>query len=394
MAVAVPYSPASGPVTPRARVLKHAARRANKALNQLSAPPVTAAVEESRQAAKTAGLRYVSDRSPGISRQRVGSRFRYVTPQGRTLRDKPELQRIRSLAIPPAWTDVWVCALANGHLQATGRDARGRKQYRYHSRWRTVRDENKYGRILEFAAALPALRKRTAEDLAGPTLSRTKVVAAVVQMLEKTLIRVGNEEYARTNKSFGLTTMQDNHAKVSGSTVRFRFRGKSGKFHDIAFTDARLARIVRRCQELPGRELFQYLDDDGNVQGIGSADVNDYLRDVTGREFTAKDFRTWTGTVLAAQALQEMSEVTSDAQAKRNVVAAIEAVAGLLGNTKSVCRKCYIHPTIIDAYMDRTLARTLSARARKLAESPESLSRTETAVLALLQRRLRMAKTA
>jgi DNA topoisomerase I len=375
-------------------VLKHAARQANKALNQLSAPAVTAAVEESRQAAKTAGLRYVSDRSPGISRQRVGSRFRYVTPQGRTLRDKPELQRIRSLAIPPAWTDVWVCALANGHLQATGRDARGRKQYRYHSRWRTVRDENKYGRILEFAAALPALRKRTAEDLAGPTLSRTKVVAAVVQMLEKTLIRVGNEEYARTNKSFGLTTMQDNHAKVSGSTVRFRFRGKSGKFHDIAFTDARLARIVRRCQELPGRELFQYLDDDGNVQGIGSADVNDYLRDVTGREFTAKDFRTWTGTVLAAQALQEMSEVTSDAQAKRNVVAAIEAVAGLLGNTKSVCRKCYIHPTIIDAYMDRTLTRTLSARARKLAESPESLSRTETAVLALLQRRLRMAKTA
>jgi DNA topoisomerase-1 len=375
-------------------VLKHAARRANKALNQLSAPPVTAAVEESRQAAKTAGLRYVSDRSPGISRQRVGSRFRYVTPQGRTLRDKPELQRIRSLAIPPAWTDVWVCALANGHLQATGRDARGRKQYRYHSRWRTVRDENKYGRILEFAAALPALRERTAEDLAGPTLSRTKVVAAVVQMLEKTLIRVGNEEYARTNKSFGLTTMQGNHAKVSGSTVRFRFRGKSGKFHDIAFTDARLARIVRRCQELPGRELFQYLDDDGNVQGIGSADVNDYLRDVTGREFTAKDFRTWTGTVLAAQALQDMSEFTSDAQAKRNVVAAIEAVAGLLGNTKSVCRKCYIHPTIIDAYMDRTLTRTLSARARKLAESPESLSRTETAVLALLQRRLRMAKTA
>jgi DNA topoisomerase-1 len=375
-------------------VLKHAARRANKALNQLSATPVTAAVEESRQAAMTAGLRYVSDRSPGISRQRVGSRFRYVTPQGRTLRDKPELQRIRSLAIPPAWTDVWICALANGHLQATGRDARGRKQYRYHSRWRTVRDENKYGRILEFAAALPALRKRTAEDLAGPTLSRTKVVAAVVQMLEKTLIRVGNEEYARTNKSFGLTTMQDNHAKVSGSTVRFRFRGKSGKFHDIAFTDARLARIVRRCQELPGRELFQYLDDDGNVQGIGSADVNDYLRDVTGREFTAKDFRTWTGTVLAAQALQDMSEFTSDAQAKRNVVAAIEAVAGLLGNTKSVCRKCYIHPTIIDAYMDRTLTRTLSARARKLAESPESLSRTETAVLALLQRRLRMAKTA
>jgi DNA topoisomerase-1 len=371
-------------------------RRGRKTLQRAARPQATAsspaAIEESKQAAQSAGLRYVSDRSPGITRHRVGSSFRYVTPQGRTLRDKQELQRIRALAIPPAWTDVWICPAANGHLQATGRDARGRKQYRYHPRWRTVRDENKYGRILEFAAALPAIRRRTSQDLAGPALSRTKVIAAVVQLLEKTLIRVGNDEYARDNKSFGLTTMQASHATVSGAKVRFRFRGKSGKFHDISFADARLARIVRRCQELPGRELFQYLDDDGKVQDIGSADVNDYLREITGREFTAKDFRTWTGTVLAAQALQEMSEFTSDAQARRNVLAAVEAVAGLLGNTRSVCRKCYIHPTIIDSYMDRTLAQTLGARARKLAESPEALSRTETAVLALLQRRLRLAQ--
>lgn len=305
------------------------------------------------------------------------------------MRAAADVQRIRSLAIPPAWRDVWICASPNGHLQATGRDARGRKQYRYHPRWREVRDESKYGHILEFAAALPQLRRRTEADMAGQTLSRTKVLAAVVQLLEKTLIRVGNDEYARDNQSFGLTTMQDGHARVSGSTVRFRFRGKSGKFHDIAFSDARLARIVRRCQELPGRELFQYLDDEGNVQDIGSADVNDYLREVTGCEFTAKDFRTWTGTVLAARALQEMKAFTSATQAKRNVLSAIEAVAGLLGNTRSVCRKCYIHPAIIDAYMDKTLVRSLSTRAGARLAQSGSLSRTETAVLALLQRRLR-----
>jgi DNA topoisomerase I len=366
----------------KARVLRH---RANNA----KMPRTTDTPRESRDAAASAGLRYVTDRQPGIRRVRVGSGFRYVTPEGSTVRAAADLQRIRSLAIPPAWRDVWICPLANGHLQATGRDARRRKQYRYHPRWREVRDESKYGRIVEFATALPQLRKRTAADIAGPTLSRRKVLAVVVQLLEKTLIRVGNDEYARDNRSFGLTTMQDGHARVSGSTVRFRFRGKSGKFHDISFNDPRLALIVRRCQELPGRELFQYLDDDGNVQDIGSADVNDYLREVTGREFTAKDFRTWTGTVLAARALHELKEFTSAAQAKRNVLSAVEAVAGILGNTRSVCRKCYIHPAIIDAYMDRTLAQSLSARvAQRLAHSA-SLSRTETAVLALLQRRLR-----
>ncbi len=346
--------------------------------------------EEAKASAASAGLRYVTDRSPGIRRIRMGSGFRYVAPDGSTVRARPDIDRIRSLAIPPAWTDVWICPAANGHLQATGRDARGRKQYRYHPGWREVRDESKYDRMLEFAAALPELRKRVAADLAGTALTRTKVTAAVVQLLEKTMIRVGNDEYARENNSFGLTTMQAGHARVSGSTVRFRFRGKSGKFHDIALSDARLARIVRRCQELPGRELFQYLDDQGQVQDIGSADVNEYLRQVTGRPFTAKDFRTWMGTVLAARALQEMKAFGSDTQAKKNILAAVDAVAGVLGNTRSVCRKCYVHPAIVDAYMDRTLARALSEKAsRRIAASSHALSATETAVLALLQRRLR-----
>ena len=345
---------------------------------------------EPRQAAVTAGLRYVTDQTPGIRRVRVGKRFRYVTPNGNTLKDRNELQRISSLAIPPAWRDVWICPSPNGHLQATGRDAKGRKQHRYHSRWREVRDESKYGRILEFAAALPVLRRRARVDLASSALSRRKVIAAVVQLLEKTLIRVGNEEYARTNQSFGLTTMRNRHAQVSRGTIRFRFRGKSGKFHDIAFSDARLAAVVRRCQELPGRELFQYLDDAGNVQDINSSDVNEYVRDVTGEDFTAKDFRTWVGTVLAARALQQLKEFTSSTQAKRNVLSAVEAVAGMLGNTRSVCRKSYIHPAVIDSYLDRTLAQSLAACAgERYCLGASRLSRTETAVLALLRRRLR-----
>jgi DNA topoisomerase I len=349
-----------------------------------------AALHEPRGAARSAGLQYVTDHSPGIRRRRVGKGLRYVTLQGATLRDRSALDRIRSLAIPPAWTDVWICANALGHLQATGRDARSRKQHRYHPRWRRVRDEAKFDRILEFAAALPALRARIAKDMSGTALSRARVVAAVVQLLEKTLIRVGNDEYARDNRSFGLTTMHGGHAKVSGSTIRFRFRGKSRKFHDVSFSDARLARIVRRCQELPGRELFQYLDEDGRVQDIGSADVNDYLRAVTGRDFTAKDFRTWLGTVLAAQALQELAAFTSESHARRNVLAAIDAVAGILGNTRSVCRKCYVHPAILDAYLDRTLAQELAAKvSQRLTDSGRSLGRTETVVLALLQRRLR-----
>lgn len=317
---------------------------------------------------------------------RVGNGFRYVTPQGSTLRDKQELRRIRALVIPPAWRDVWICSNLFGHLQATGRDARGRKQHRYHPRWRQVRDEAKYGRILEFAAALPVLRRRVEADIAAPGLTRRKVVAAVVQLLEKTLIRVGNDEYARDNHSFGLTTLRNAHARISGSTIRFRFKGKSGKSHDVALSDARIARIVKKCQELPGRELFAYLDEDGKPQDIGSADVNDYVKEVTGRDFTAKDFRTWNGTVLAAHALREMPDFTSDSHAKRNILKAIDAVAGVLGNTRSVCRKCYVHPSILDAYMDRTLAQALAGR--RTARS-SGLSGTESAVLALLQRRLR-----
>jgi DNA topoisomerase I len=349
----------------------------------------TKTVEPSRSAA-SAGLQYVTDATVGIARRRRGKGFDYLTAQGRVVRDKAELQRITSLAIPPAWNDVWICPNPRGHLQATGRDARGRKQYRYHRRWRQVRDENKYERMLDFAAALPRLRRQIAADVSASGLSKRKVTAAIVQLLEKTLIRVGNDEYARDNQSFGLTTMQDRHAAISGSKVRFRFKGKSGKFFDLELDDRRLAKIVRRCQELPGRELFQYLDQNDEVQDIGSVDVNDYLRTVTGQDFTAKDFRTWIGTVLAARALDELHVFGSDAQARRNVLKAIEAVAGMLGNTRSVCRKCYVHPAIIDAYLDKSLAQALRVRAMKrLSASSPELTAIETAVLALLERRLR-----
>jgi DNA topoisomerase I len=346
---------------------------------------------EPTASARVAGLRYVTDSMPGIKRLGSGKRFRYVTPQGSTIRDAKEIQRIRSLAIPPAWTDVWICPNPLGHLQATGRDARGRKQHRYHPRWRQVRDEAKYGRILDFAEVLPTVRRKVAADLAAPGLSRQKVIAAVVQLLEKTLIRVGNDEYARDNHSYGLTTMRSSHASISGSTVRFKFRGKSGKFHDIALSDARLARIVRKCQELPGRELFQYLDENNQVQDIGSADVNDYLREVTGSDFTAKDFRTWHGTVLAGKALCEMKAFTSETQAKHHVITAIDAVAGVLGNTRSICRKCYVHPEILAAFMDRTLGEALAGKHGPRSRSPFALSPSESAVLALLHRRLRKA---
>jgi len=346
--------------------------------------------EEPKQAAVSAGLRYVSDRGPGIRRRRSGSGFSYVDADGKTIRDPRELKRIRSLVIPPAWTDVWICPNPSGHLQATGRDAKGRKQYRYHPRWREVRDEAKYDRMPAFAAALPTIRKRIERDLADPVLSFNKVVAAVVSLLEKTLIRVGNEEYARSNRSFGLTTLETAHARINGSTVRFRFRGKSGKFHDIALSDARLARIVRRCQELPGRHLFQYMDDGGTMHDVGSADVNDYLRETTGQDFTAKDFRTWSGTVLAAQALYATAAAASDAAAKQNVVAAIDEVAEVLGNTRAVCRKCYVHPIVLERYLDGGL---LELPARAMARGPRpagtGLTPAEKAVVALLQRKPR-----
>ena len=286
--------------------------------------------------------------------------FRYYRPNGRPLKHPADVKRIRALAIPPAWKNVWICPDPRGHLQATGRDARGRKQYRYHPDWRASRDGNKFDRMEAFASVLPVIRARTAADLARPGLPREKVLATVVQLLERSLIRVGNDEYAKTNNSFGLTTLRDRHVEVKGSTLRFEFRGKSGKRHSVGINDRRLARVVKQCRDLPGQELFQYVDADGRTQDVNSADVNAYLREITGADITAKDFRTWFGTVLAATALRECRAVDSIAAAKRNVVRAVEAVAGVLGNTPAVCRKSYIHPAILECYTDRSMESRLS----------------------------------
>jgi DNA topoisomerase-1 len=273
-------------------------------------------------------------------------------------------------------------------LQATGRDARGRKQHRYHPRWREVRDETKYHRMIAFAKALPEIRRRTDADLRRPGLPKEKVLAAVVQLLEKTLIRVGNDEYARQNKSFGLTTLRDGHVEVSGERVTFAFRGKSGVQHEVDLQDRRLARVVKACRDLPGYELFQYVDESGTRQTIESSDVNGYLREIIGEEFTSKDFRTWAGTVLAAQLLKEFEVFTSESQAKRNIVKAVESVAKRLGNTKAVCRKCYIHPAVFDAYLDGSMLETVAQRARRAAQDAAALSAGEAAVLGLLQHRI------
>ena len=313
------------------------------------------------QSAQAAGLRYVSDTSPGIRRRRAGRGFSYLTPDGGPVRDKATLARIRSLAIPPAYTDVWICPIPNGHLQATGRDARGRKQYRYHPRWREVRDETKFGRMVGFSDALPRLRRRVEEDLARPGLPKEKVLAAVVRLLECTGIRVGNEEYARSNRSFGLTTLRDHHVAISGSTMRFEFRGKSGKTHRVALSDRRLARIVARCQAVPGAELFQYVDDEegrGRV-AIGSGDVNEYLRTITGEDFTAKDFRTWTGTLQAVAALENLGPAATAREAKSVILQAIDQVAERLNNTRAVCRKYYVHPAVLERYEAGTLHQAL-----------------------------------
>jgi DNA topoisomerase I len=302
------------------------------------APPPDGAVES----AKSAGLRYVSDASPGIRRLRSGKGFRYVDAEGTTIRDRAVLRRIKSLVLPPAWTDVWICALATGHIQASARDARGRKQYRYHTRWREVRDENKYERLAAFGAALPKLRKRVDDDLSQTGVPRTKVLATVVRLLELTLIRVGNEEYARANESYGLTTLRDRHVRVEGSKLRFRFKGKSGKVHEVEVADRRLAAVIKRLRALPGQELFQYLDDAGSPQSIDSSDVNAYLRETMGDEFTAKDFRTWAGSLLAAQFL---------GSGDHDLVAAMKLVATRLGNTPATCRKHYVHPLVIETFV-------------------------------------------
>src|SRR6185295_19494107 len=312
--------------------------------------------------ARAAGLRYVSDAAPGIVRRRRGKAFHYRHADGGPVRDRPTLGRIRALAVPPAWREVWICARDDGHLQATGRDQRRRKQYRYHRRWREVRDETKYGRLIPFARALPRIRRRVQRDLALPGLPREKVLATVVRLLETTLIRVGNEEYARENESFGLTTLREHQVRVRGGTLRFRFRGKSGVEHTIELTDRRLASIVRRVQDLPGEELFQYVDDGGETRRIESDDVNAYLKEISGEDFTSKDFRTWAGTLLAARALRRLAPFASQAEGRRNLAQAIEAVANALGNTKAVCRKCYVHPAIVEAYLEGRLAAFMQER--------------------------------
>jgi DNA topoisomerase I len=302
--------------------------------------------------ARENGLRYVTDDAPGIRRLRRGRHFGYVGPDGRPLRDRQTLARIQSLAIPPAYEQVWICPDPRGHIQATGRDARRRKQYRYHPRWREVRDENKYARMLDFARALPRIRRRVAADLRKPGMTREKVLSAVVALLEITAVRVGNDEYARENQSFGLTTLRNRHARVRGNKLTFRFRGKSGVQHEVHVIDHRLAKIVRQCQDLPDQQLFEYLDDDGSPRRVGSDDVNAYIREISGGDFTAKDFRTWMGTVRCAAILVQAAQADTVADRKRNVAEAVREVARHLGNTAPVCRKCYVHPEVLAAYME------------------------------------------
>ena len=336
------------------------------------------------------GLRYVSDAAPGYRRRRRGRGFSYEDTDGQTIRDPDVVARIKALAIPPAWTDVWICPSPDGHLQATGRDARGRKQYRYHRRWRTRRDAAKFDRLIAFGRALPRIRARCERDLARRGLPREKVLAAVVVLLGSTLIRVGNDDYARLNRSFGLTTLKDRHAAVTGTRIRFRFRGKRGRLHDVGLSDRRLARLVRRCQELPGQELFQYLDREGAAHDVGSQDVNDYLRAISGGDFTAKDFRTWAGTVLAFRALRT-TEADDDTPGPRTVTAAMRETADELGNTPAVARGSYVHPAILDAFADGSLGETVAEAAPASADPshhrPDRAE--ERAVLALLERHRR-----
>jgi DNA topoisomerase-1 len=307
------------------------------------------------ECARAAGLRYVSDADPGIQRKRTAKGFRYFAPGGAAVRDAAALKRIRALAIPPAWTDVWISPRADGHLQATGRDARRRKQYRYHDLWREVRDETKYGRLAAFGRALPRIRRRVAHDFALPGLPREKALATIVRLLETTFVRIGNAEYARQNESFGLTTLRERQAQVSGSTVRLRFKGKSGVPHEITLADRRIARVVRRMQDLPGEELFQYVDEHGNARAIESADVNAYLRAISGAEFTSKDFRTWAGTLLCLRALRHLPPPPSATSGRREVAQAVQTVARELRNTPAVCRKCYIHPVVVESYLNGEL---------------------------------------
>lgn len=338
------------------------------------------------ESAEVAGLQYVSDAKPGIQRQRKGkNKFIYIDLNGKKIEDPDEIRRIESLAIPPAYRDVWICPLANGHLQATGRDAKGRKQYRYHPLWRTIRDQTKYTKMIVFSQALPTIRQRIEQDLALPGLPKQKVLAAIVRLMELTRIRVGNEEYARTNQSYGLTTMQDEHVDVTGAKIHFCFKGKSGVEHDIELNDRRLAKVVKRCQDIPGQDLFQYVDPEGEYQTISSGDVNDYLREISNQDFTAKDFRTWAGTVLAASHLAEMEIASSETAAKKNITQVVKSVAVHLGNRPATCRKYYIHPAILEAYSDQTLHKIMQQHTTKIVEDAHALRPEELAVVMMLE---------
>jgi len=346
--------------------------------------------EPTREAAEEAGLSYVSDNDPGICRRKRGKGFSYVGPDGGKVETVSDLKRIHALAIPPAWRDVWICPRKNGHIQATGRDAKGRKQYLYHSDFREVRESAKYEHIMTFVRLLPAIRAQVARHMAMPGLGREKVLATVVHLLESTLIRIGNEDYAKQNRSHGLTTLRDRHVTIAGSELRFQFKGKSGKTWRLGLKDRRVAKVVRACQDLPGQDLFQYLDQEGIRNSITSSDVNAYLKDIAGADITAKDFRTWAGTLLAALALQEFEAFDSEAGAKRNVKAAIERVAARLGNTPTICRKCYVHPEILNSYIEGSLLLHVKARAEhELRQNLSKLLPEEAAVASLLESRLR-----
>lgn len=356
------------------------------------APPTLEIISDPVEAAKAAALRYVnaSELGKGITRVPAKEGFTYRDNHGHIIHDEKVLARIRSLAIPPAWTDVWICPTANGHIQAIGRDAKGRKQYRYHPNWRNLRSETKYTHMIPFGEALPKIRQQVEQDLKKPGLSREKVLALVIRLLETTFIRIGNPEYARNNKSFGLTTLRDRHVDVSGSEVKFHFRGKSGKDHTITLQDRRLAAIIRRCKDIPGQDLFQYIDESGTHHPISSTDVNAYLHEIAGQEFNAKDFRTWGGTVLGVKALQELGPAESQKQAKKNVKEAIKIVAEQLGNTPAVCWKYYLHPAIIESYSDGSLFEALE-RCQKKKESTAPLHFEERVVMDLLQQHVHKA---
>ncbi|BCM89479.1 hypothetical protein IAD21_01325 [Abditibacteriota bacterium] len=346
-------------------------------------------VQDPHTTAEVAGLDYVSDDEPGWTRKKRGKSFSYFDQKGAKVTDARHIARINALAIPPAYERVWICPDPRGHIQATGYDERGRKQYRYHPRWREARDETKFARTIAFAAALPKIRVATERDLARTGFPREKVLAAVVQLLEKTAIRVGNEEYARQNNSVGLTTMKNKHVKVEGTHAHFHFKGKSGKWHDIDLKDRRLTSVIRKLQDLPGQSLFQYKDDEGTIQHITSADVNVYLKEIAGDEFTAKDFRTWAGTVAASLALQELQSFDSEKMARENIVEAVKTVATRLGNTPAVCRKAYIHPAILESYLDGSMLDSLKQSVeQQLEDDLKDLKPEEAAVLGLLRGRL------